>query len=224
MRPLTDRIPKALIEIGGKPFLDHILTGLLRQDRIGRLALIVNHIADRIAEHVSKHFPDADISLVRQENPHGIADAFLRVRDWAKSDFLAVHTDNLFAPDVFGDLIDHHVEGAITMVTVPYEGRSPRNRGRLALTTGQLRLACGEDSSSEGIDVQTTGCCILPVGMFPLLQEAVIHDPSTDVYDVLCRHQRELNLTGVLFEGIWTNVNTQDDLRQLDAQLAQERV
>lgn len=52
MRPLTDRVPKPLIKVAGKPMIDHILD---RFDAAGVGTAIVNvhYLADQIEEHLS---------------------------------------------------------------------------------------------------------------------------------------------------------------------------
>jgi len=62
MRPLTDQTPKALVEVGGKPLIDHTL------DRLGEAGVetaVVNvhHFADQLVEHLAKRaFPHVLIS------------------------------------------------------------------------------------------------------------------------------------------------------------------
>lgn len=50
MRPLTERIPKALIEIAGEPFLSHQLK-LLKRHGIRRVVLAVGYLGEMIQEY-----------------------------------------------------------------------------------------------------------------------------------------------------------------------------
>jgi|SRR5579859_5073502 len=47
LRPLTERIPKALVEVAGRPFLFHLL-GWLRDQGAGRVVLCVGHLEQEI--------------------------------------------------------------------------------------------------------------------------------------------------------------------------------
>jgi N-acetyl-alpha-D-muramate 1-phosphate uridylyltransferase len=47
MHPLTERIPKALIEVAGKPFIEHQLA-LLRRERVERVVLCVGFLGEMI--------------------------------------------------------------------------------------------------------------------------------------------------------------------------------
>jgi N-acetyl-alpha-D-muramate 1-phosphate uridylyltransferase len=52
MRPLTDRIPKPLIEVGGKPLIDHVLDRLAATG-VERAVVNVHHLADQIEKHLA---------------------------------------------------------------------------------------------------------------------------------------------------------------------------
>jgi MurNAc alpha-1-phosphate uridylyltransferase len=50
LRPLTERIPKALIDVAGHPFLWHQLQ-LLKRNRITRVVLAIGFLGEQIREH-----------------------------------------------------------------------------------------------------------------------------------------------------------------------------
>lgn len=52
MRPLTDRIPKALVEVAGKPLIDHVLDRLVDAG-IERAVVNVHHFADQVEDHLA---------------------------------------------------------------------------------------------------------------------------------------------------------------------------
>lgn len=47
LRPLTDRVPKALLEIAGRPFIFHQLE-MLRNEGVARVVLCVGHLGEQI--------------------------------------------------------------------------------------------------------------------------------------------------------------------------------
>lgn len=49
LRPLTETVPKALIDVNGRPFLEHQLE-LLRSNGIGRIVLLVGYLGEKIQE------------------------------------------------------------------------------------------------------------------------------------------------------------------------------
>jgi MurNAc alpha-1-phosphate uridylyltransferase len=53
MRPLTDHIPKALVEVAGKPLIDHVLDRL-RDAGVERAVVNVHHFADQVEAHLAR--------------------------------------------------------------------------------------------------------------------------------------------------------------------------
>ena len=52
MRPLTDTMPKPLVQVGGKALLDHVLDRLAEAG-VGRAVINVHYLADQIIAHVA---------------------------------------------------------------------------------------------------------------------------------------------------------------------------
>ena len=53
MRPLTDHTPKALVEVAGKPLIDHVLDRLVDAG-VTRAVVNVHHFADQVEDHLAK--------------------------------------------------------------------------------------------------------------------------------------------------------------------------
>ncbi len=50
LRPVTETLPKALVELAGKPFVDHQLA-LLRRNGIRRVVMCLGHLGERVRDH-----------------------------------------------------------------------------------------------------------------------------------------------------------------------------
>src|ERR1700761_8500290 len=51
MRPVTERIPKSMIEVAGRPFIEHQLE-LLQAENVKNVVLCVGHLGEMIEAHV----------------------------------------------------------------------------------------------------------------------------------------------------------------------------
>jgi NDP-sugar pyrophosphorylase family protein len=51
LRPLTEQMPKAMIEVGGQPFIAHQLR-LLQRERIGRVVLCLGYLGEQVEDFV----------------------------------------------------------------------------------------------------------------------------------------------------------------------------
>ncbi|HEX5660648.1 MAG TPA: nucleotidyltransferase family protein [Polyangiales bacterium] len=65
MRPITARIPKALIELGGKPILDYAIE---RFNEVGCRRLVINghHHADQLEAHVARTPSEAELVYIHE--------------------------------------------------------------------------------------------------------------------------------------------------------------
>ena len=52
MRPLTDKLPKPLVEVGGKPLIDHVLDRLAEAG-VERAVVNVHHFAEQLERHLA---------------------------------------------------------------------------------------------------------------------------------------------------------------------------
>ena len=64
MRPITDRLPKPLVRVGGAPLIDHVLDGLAAAG-VGRAVVNLWYLADLIAAHLAGRTAPA-ITLSRE--------------------------------------------------------------------------------------------------------------------------------------------------------------
>jgi NDP-sugar pyrophosphorylase family protein len=51
LRPITQTIPKAMVEVAGRPFIDHQLA-LLRRNGLTHVVLCLGHLGEQVAGHV----------------------------------------------------------------------------------------------------------------------------------------------------------------------------
>lgn len=97
MRPLTATRPKPLVEVAGKPLLDHVLDRL-REAGIGRVVVNVHYLADALEAHLKRKAADLDIRISDErglllETGGGVAKALPLIPD---DPFLIVNSDNLW--------------------------------------------------------------------------------------------------------------------------------
>src|SRR5688572_24637765 len=95
LRPHTERTPKPLLPVQGRPILDWILGALPRS--VDRIVVVVHYLADQVRDYLKtqKHFPAYE--AVFQEKPQGTGDALRQCHGQIKSDrFLVLNGDDLF--------------------------------------------------------------------------------------------------------------------------------
>jgi mannose-1-phosphate guanylyltransferase len=130
LRPLTDCIPKCLIDIGGRPLLGYWLQ-LLVAAGISEVVINTHYMADRVRDYVAGQDHPLKLTLVHEDVLLGTGGTLLANRAlFFDEPVMLVHADNLslFEPARFMAHFDSRPKGAeITMMTFCTD--SPRSCG-----------------------------------------------------------------------------------------------
>lgn len=104
-------LPKALVPIGGRPAIDHILE-MLHEAGISRVFLVVGYKKEQLISYVEDGSDfGLKVAYITQPNPTGIADALLHVNSFIHEDFLCLLGDTLLNPkDSLKRLVEFHVQ------------------------------------------------------------------------------------------------------------------
>jgi NDP-sugar pyrophosphorylase family protein len=94
MRPLTDVVPKPLVQVAGKTILDHIVEALPKE--IDELILVVGYKAEQIRKHCGEEFHGRTVTYVEQDDfAGGTGDALLCAANEIKGKFLFMYADDI---------------------------------------------------------------------------------------------------------------------------------
>ena len=95
MLPLTEKVPKSLIKVNGKPFLQYILNNV-KKAGYEKIIVIGNYKIGQLKEFLDKDW--VGVILVNQGAPKGSGHAVLQVKDFVDGDFVVINGDSLFSP------------------------------------------------------------------------------------------------------------------------------
>ena len=102
LRPLTNDIPKPMVQVGGKPILEHTLLSLPK--KIKEVILIVGYKAEVIKNYFGSSFRHFNIRYVTQEHPLGTGHAAELARPFLRGgSFLLIYADDFYNPQ---DILD----------------------------------------------------------------------------------------------------------------------
>lgn len=125
LRPLTDRIPKALLPICGRELLDIHLERLLRSGGPARQVVVnTHHLAEMMRRHIEGHALRDRIGISHEPEILGTGGAIPWAAEHLRSDpIILVNADGLIDPP-FQELIDFHArsgcEGTLLLVRDPF--------------------------------------------------------------------------------------------------------
>ena len=123
-------IPKPMIQIAGKPVLEHEILCLKEQ---GFTDLIVT--VSYLAEHITNYFGDGtkfgvQIEYFVEEEPLGNAGALFKLRNKLTEDFLLLNADAVFDVD-FNRLVDYHKKKNALVTLFAHSNNHPYDSGLL---------------------------------------------------------------------------------------------
>jgi dTDP-glucose pyrophosphorylase len=110
LRPLTERVPKPMLQVAGRPILERIVLHLVGFG-IKRIFLSIGYLGEVIEEH----FDDGSrfgcrIDYLREDYPLGTAGALGLLPEQPAEPFVLMNGDLVTGADV-GDLLDFHTAG-----------------------------------------------------------------------------------------------------------------
>ncbi|MBT8507881.1 hypothetical protein AZH53_05570 [Methanomicrobiaceae archaeon CYW5] len=91
MRPLTKNRPKAMIPVGGKPILGHVIDSVVAAG-IRDIVVVVGYKKEQVIRYLDTF--DLDITVVIQKRQLGVMDALSCALDVIRDDFVVLPGDN----------------------------------------------------------------------------------------------------------------------------------
>ncbi|MBC8501431.1 MAG: NTP transferase domain-containing protein [DPANN group archaeon] len=103
MLPLTKYVPKPLVKINGKPFLDYLL-GNLEEAGYEMVYVIVGHKKNQVEEFFKKNDFNFETKFVHQIKRLGTGHAVKLLSRHIKENFVVVMGDNLYSVNDLGNI------------------------------------------------------------------------------------------------------------------------
>jgi len=213
LRPYTDRMPKALFPIAGRPVIDRLIRQLAEA---GCRAVMVNthHLGDRVASFLSEQSYPIPVKVRHEIEILGTGGAIKNVEDfWDDRPFLVVNSDIVTDTDfrrlytIHGahphpaTLVLHH-DPTLNSVQVDAEN---------VITA--FSAPSNDDPLGPGIRQMTfTGIQVLDPGILPLIPKGEFSS-SIDTYRQLM-HNGEKIRAWIPDEIYWKDIGTPDRYRQ----------
>ncbi len=169
MRPLTSNIPKPLLPVAGKPFLEHNIDAL-KSAGIKDIILLIGWKAGRIREH----FGDGSefgirVEYVEQKERLGTAHAIGMIKNKVDSAFFCLYGDVVLTKESVKGLMEHHlkVKGSVMALTSVAD---PRRYGCIKVEDGVVMDIAEKPEVPEG-NMVNAGAYILEPQIFDAIAE-----------------------------------------------------
>jgi MurNAc alpha-1-phosphate uridylyltransferase len=208
MRPLTDKMPKPLVEVGGKPLIDHVLDRLAYAG-VERAVVNVHYFADKLERHLAARTrPQITISDERGMLL-GTGGAVVKALPLlSEAPFFHVNSDSIWVDGVkpnlarLAETFDAAAMDALLLLAPTTGSIGYAGRGDFAFAAdGRLRRR----AEREVAPFVFAGAAILSPALFKDAPQGEF--PLTDLF---ARAAEAGRLHGLRLEGLWMHVGTPD--------------
>lgn len=105
MHPLTLERPKPLIEVAGKPVLEHIMDAL--PEEVTEIILVIGYKGEMIRARYGDSYKGRSISYVHQWMASGTAHALSVARPLLNGRFLFMYGDDIHGAEALAEIVKH---------------------------------------------------------------------------------------------------------------------
>jgi NDP-sugar pyrophosphorylase family protein len=176
LRPVTQRIPKALVELAGKPFIDHQLA-LLRRNGIRRAVLCLGHLGEQVQAHLGDGSSFGMQLAYSFDGPKllGTGGALRRASHLLGDVFWVMYADSYMDIDYAAILADFAGRDALGLMTV-LRNNNRWDRSNVVFENGRL---VRYDKRQQTPDMHH-----IDYGVALLRREALERIPPDEPYDL----------------------------------------
>jgi NDP-sugar pyrophosphorylase family protein len=183
LRPLTDRVPKCLVEIAGKPLLDYWIDGL---ERAGVRDVLVNthHLPELVRAHLAELREQRGFAITEAYEPKllGSAGTIAANREFSADadQCLIVYADNLSDLDL-GALLRFHVGHGDPFTMALFRTTRPKECGIAALDSDARIVDFTEKPAEPTSDLANAGVYVLTADAYREIADLGVFDFGFDV-------------------------------------------
>lgn len=202
LRPLTYEIPKVMIPLQGKPFLQHLIE-MLKEYEIRDIILSVGYLKDQIKEYFGNGSKfGVKIRYIEEKEPLGTAGPLKLARDLLKSSFVMMNGDEYKEVDLNDMFSFHKDQGAYGTVGLKTTD-TPQYYG-VAVMKGSNIVRFVEKPKKFVSNLINAGIYILDPKVIDLIPDGFAM-VETDLFPKLAVMGK---LAGYPFEGQWYDLGT----------------
>jgi len=206
---LTEKQPKPLLPVGGRPFIEWLLDNLARQG-VSNIVLAIGHQADAFKEWLARLESPLQIETFIESEPLGTGGALPLLRGQLEQSFFVLNGDTLFDASLrrlAKTLRESGTLAAVALRSMPDTARYGRVRLDGSKLVGFVEKSAEKSESGAGI---------INGGIYALRREVIdrLGTPSSIETELLPALVSERALSGVVDEGFFIDIGLPETYRQ----------
>jgi mannose-1-phosphate guanylyltransferase len=212
LQPLTNEIPKCMVEIDGRPLLDIWLDAFERA-AVDEVHVNLHHLSGIVSRHLAARSAPPVVSTSFEPTLLGSAGTLLSKRDWISGEgmFLVCNADNLTDFDL-RTLVEAHEAGGVAATLTVFRSNRPSAGGVVELDQTRRVVGFVEKPRRPRTNLVNAGMYAFSPSVLDELRGA----PPLDIgYDLLPRLVGRAR--AVVVDGYFRDIGTPESYRQAQA-------
>ena len=209
LRPLTDERPKPLVEVCGKPLLDHIVSAL--PSSVKELIIVTGYKGEMIREYCGDEFHGRPVTYVEQTDINGPAKALWLCKDLLKGRFLFMFADDIHGKDDLARAVSY------TRSILATTSENPERFGVIVRNPDGTIAKMKEKPEFPPSNLVATGPMVLDTNIFNYPPEAPINDEFF-MPEIIMRYKEDYPIA-VVEEELWLAVGYPEDIAKAEMKL-----
>lgn len=214
LRPRTERTPKPLLTVAGRPILTHVFETVLDMG-ITEAVVVIGYEGEEIVDHYGDAYGALALEYATQPARKGLAHAVLMADQYIDGDFVVLNGDNIYGGNLQA-VVEHHTDSNadITFPTEEVSREQAREGAVCAFDNDGTVSGLVEKPEEPPSRTVPAACYVLPPELFHacrLVQPSARGEYELpDAIDLLIT--AGYAVATLPFEGWKININTEADL------------
>lgn len=183
LRPLTTYQPKPMLPVANRPIIEYVIDALLEAG-IDRIAVVVGYRSERIQSHLTKRYPELDLTFVPQRTRLGSGHALQQASDVVGDVFAVVNGDNVIDAETVSAAVERY-ESTDSVATVAVtHSETPEDYGVVRVDRGLIADIDEHPTTRDGYLVNA-GVYAFGRSVFDALSDTETRDGELQLPDAI---------------------------------------
>lgn len=207
LRPLTDTTPKPLVQVAGKPLIDHTIDAL--PSAIDELIIVVGYLGDQLRAYFGSEYHGRKVSYVEQVEQKGTAHALWLCKDLLKGRFLYMFADDIHGTNDLARLTSYS-RALLAMPT-----KTPERFGIVVRHPDGTVAEIVEKPAHPPSNLASTGPMVLDTHIFEF-EVSIEKNGEFFLTDVVAEYAQKYPMA-VVEQELWIPIGYPEDIEKAEA-------
>lgn len=212
LKPLTDNLPKPLLQVGDKPILEHNLQHIASYG-VNKVYLCVNYLGYMISDYFGDGSRlDLNIEYVQENQPLGTLGAAALINNIEYDQVLVMNADvltNIDLEDFFSEFVDQ--QALMSVASVPYKINMPF----AVLETAENRVLAFAEKP-EYTFYTNAGIYLIRKELLSRIPANAMYHATDLMQDILDKKEK---LTQYSIHGFWMDIGRKEDYQRAQQEI-----